>query len=334
MSLLLGIIETMDKPLDNIQASTARATPKDFFLWAAAMVTLYGSIIAFINLLFGYINYVFQDAANPYFGSPYDNGISYFMAAFIVFGAAALILMRVIHSSIEKDKTRADIWVRRWALYLTLFLAGITILIDLIVLLDAFFAGWDFTPRFLLKVAVVLLTASGTFMHFLADVRGYWNAQPKRANSISIAVTLVAVLTVASGFIIVGSPWQARHYRIDQDKVFALMDIQSRIAMYWQQKTKLPATLADLNDPLGNYQIPTDAQNGEQYEYMITGPMTFKLCATFNDASQTNSSYARSVPVAPGQYGPGDNWMHGAGRTCFSRTIDPERYPPLTPIKK
>ena len=307
-----------------------KTTPRDFFLWAGAMVTLYGSIISFINLLFGYINYTFPDAITGYYGNPYDNGMSYWMAAFIVFGAACLVLLRVIHRTIEKDKTRADIWVRRWALYLTLFIAGITILGDLIALLNVFLAGEDLTTRFLLKVAVVFLVAAGTFMHFIADLRGYWTAQPMRANSVTIAVAIVGVLAVAAGFLIIGTPWQARHYRLDEQKVSDLQGIQSQIVTYWQQKAKLPSTLTDLNDSLSYYTVPIDPENGESYEYMATGAMSFKLCATFNDQSQNNLASGPTMPVAPGGYAAAsDNWTHGAGRVCFDRTIDPQRYPPI-----
>ncbi|MDO8517693.1 MAG: DUF5671 domain-containing protein [bacterium] len=312
-----------------------KTTPKDFFLWAGAMVTLYGSIIAFINLLFGYINYAFPDALNNYYyGNPYDSGISYWMAAFIVFGTAAVGLLRVIHKTIERDPSRADIWVRRWALYLTLFIAGITILGDLVVLLNTFLAGEDVTTRFLLKVAVVLLVAGGAFMHFLADLRGYWVAKPMRANSVTTAVALVGILAIVAGFFIVGTPWQARLYRFDVQKVNDLQNIQSQIVGYWQQKQKLPSQLSDLSDSLSYNTLPSDPQNGEQYAYKTTGALSFELCAGFNAPSQgtLQDNYPKYRLTTPAPMGGGkatpDNWQHAAGDVCFERTIDPERYPP------
>jgi len=77
-------------------------------------------LIAFVALFFDYINYAFPDALNYYSSDPYQSGASYEMASFIIFGAATILLLRVIHHTIHKDPTRADIWVRRWALYLTL----------------------------------------------------------------------------------------------------------------------------------------------------------------------------------------------------------------------
>ena len=293
------------------------------------MVTLYTSIIAFINLFFGYINYAFPDVLNNYYANPYDSGISYWMAAFIISGAAAIGLLRVIHSTITRDPSRAEIWVRRWALYLTLFIAGLTMLGDLVALLNAFLSGQDLTTSFLLKVAVVLLVAAGVFMHFLADVWGYWAVQPSRANSVTIAVALVGICTIAAGFFIIGTPWQARHYRLDAQKVTDLNNIQSEIVTYWQQKSVLPKTLSDLNDPLAYFTVPIDPENGESYEYTAKGAASFELCATFNAASQGSGVSSQTIPVAPGDFATQDNWSHGAGRTCFERTIDPQRYPPI-----
>jgi hypothetical protein len=57
-------------------------------------------------------------------------------------------------------------------------------------------------------------------------------------------------LAVASGFVIMGTPGQVRLYRFDDQKVQDLTNIQYQVVNYWQQKQKLPDTLADLNDAL------------------------------------------------------------------------------------
>jgi hypothetical protein len=145
----------------------AKATPKDFFLWAGAMVALYGGVIAFISLIFSYINHAMPGQFD-YYGDPYS-AISYQMASLIVLAPLFLVLMRSIRRAIAQDHSRSEVWVRRWALFLTLFVAGATIAIDLIVLLTTFLNGEELSARFLLKVLVVLLVAAAGFMHFWAD---------------------------------------------------------------------------------------------------------------------------------------------------------------------
>src|SRR3989344_656357 len=150
-----------------------KVTPKDFFLWAGAMITLYASVAAFISLLFSYLNYVYPDALTYFSGGPYSGGVSYEMASLIVLFPIFLAISHLIIKSIKADPTRESVWVRRWAIYLTLFAAAAMIAGVLITLIMYFFNG-DTTLRFVLKVFVVLLIAVGIFLHYVADLRGYW----------------------------------------------------------------------------------------------------------------------------------------------------------------
>ena len=302
-----------------------KVTPKDFFLWAGAMITLYVSVFAFISLIFSYLNYAMPDALSYYSGDPYSSGVSYEMASLIVLFPMFLVLMRLAHRDIERDPSRGEVWIRRWTLYLALFVAGATIAGDLITLIMYFFNG-DVTLRFGLKILVVLLVASGGFLHFLADLRGYWRANPSYSRTMGYVTGVLVLVTIVAGFFIVGTPWQARLYRYDEQKVSDLQSIQYQITNYWQSKQALPATLTDLNDPLNYYTAPIDPQTGESYEYNATGATSFELCATFNAAASGTNGRALSRPMYPGEVA--DSWVHQEGRTCFARTIDPDFYPP------
>lgn len=305
-------------------------TAKDFFLWFGAMIAFYWTIIAFVSLLFSYLNYALPDALQYYSGDPYSAGMSYQMASLVVMFPLYLLLMRIIRRSIEGDSSRADVWVRRWALVLTLFIAGIALAADLVTLLQYFFNG-DVTLRFALKVLVVLLVAGGVFLHFLADLKGYWIAFPSRARMVGWGVALLVAASIVAGFFIVGTPMQARLYRYDDQKVSDLQNIQYQIVNWWQAKQALPASLAMLNDSISGFTVPNDPQTGAAYEYRTTGTAAFELCASFNAETQPFSPYARAIPVIPsGAAQKTDTWQHGAGHTCFARTIDPALYPPLT----
>ncbi len=309
----------------------AKTGAKDFFLWAGAMLFLYANIVAFITLLFGYIDYVFPNALNYYNPNPYDSGMSYQMATLIVLVPVFLILMHVIRRDIEKNESRADLWVRKWALYLTLFVAGVTVAVDLITLLYYFLSGQDITVRFLLKVAVVALVGSAAFMHFMADIWGYWLKYPWKARSVGIAAGILVFLSILAGFFIIGTPWQAREYRLDESRLSDLQNIQWQVVSYWQQKQKLPAALSDLNDSISGWKAPLDPKTGSAYTYRTTSSNSFELCATFSSPSD-GKNMGRNVAYPTEPYGTGtnDNWSHGKGEACFSRTIDPERYPPTT----
>ncbi|MDO8521957.1 MAG: DUF5671 domain-containing protein [bacterium] len=322
----------MDKP---------KVTPKDFFLWVGAMVAFYVSIYSFITLLFEYINRAYPDVLNYNYVDPYSGSIRFAIASLLVLFPVFLVIMRFIRGDIAQIPEKRDLWVRRWALFVTVFVAGATVIIDLITLIN-YFLGGDLTTPFILKVLVVLLVAGGAFLHFIADVRGYWVEFPKRANMLGYAVAVVVLVAIVSGFFIMGSPNALRTYRYDDQKINDLTSIQWQIVNYYQQKEKLPTTLTDLNDSISGYIAPVDVQSKMPYVYETTGTLSFKLCATFNAETQADSNsreMTRAVPAAPmGGKGGGlgleqSTWKHSVGNVCFDRTIDPELYPPFTKMR-
>lgn len=311
-----------------------RITPRDFFLWAGAMIALYWSVIAFLFLIFDYINYALPDPLR-YYTEPYSSGMPYNMASILILLPTYVLLARAIRKTIEHDETRSRVWVRRWALIFTMFVAGTTVAGDLIYLLTSFFRGEEFTLAFALKVLLVLLVAGAGFLHFYADLKGYWFAHPRRVQLVGTAVCALGLAAIISGFFIVGTPWQARLHRYDDQKVSDLQNLQYQVLNYWQNKEKLPDSLAAAMDPLSGGTLPTDPQSGAAYGYRTDGPLTFELCANFN-ASSTGQNATGRIMAKPASYsGEGgtplsDNWAHGKGDTCFTRTIDPERYPPFS----
>jgi hypothetical protein len=314
----------MDKP---------KTTPKDFFLWAGAMVALYWSVLAFIFLMFDYINYAFPDPLRYYPSDPYQSGISFEMASLIVLFPIFVVIMWLIHREINSDHPRGEVWVRRWALILTLFLAALAMAIDLIYLLKTFFDGESLTPAFLLKVAIIFLIAAATFMHFIADYWGYWQQYPERGRSVGIAAVVLVLGTIVAGFLIIGTPAHARLLRFDSQKVSDLQSIQSQVVYYWQQKGSLPQSTNALNDSISNYVVPVDPQSGKAYEYNPINAHSFNLCATFN-ADSTDATPAPTVPLYPSSGSVNQNWAHVAGHSCFLRTIDPQLYPPNKTLVK
>ncbi|MBI5644935.1 hypothetical protein HY970_02445 [Candidatus Kaiserbacteria bacterium] len=306
----------------------AKVTPKDFVLWVGAMAALYTGVFAFISLLFDYINTAFPNpiADSYYYGyaTPYFGNISYETATLIVLTPVFMLLMRLIRRDIATDPSRNEIWVRRWALFLTLFIAGATMVIDLIVLLTTFLQGEDMTTGFLLKVLVVLLVAGAGFLHFIADMRGYWDRNPERARMINWGVGLLVVVTIVAGFFIIGTPQELRRLKQDDRRVQDLQQIQWQVVNYWQQKEMLPTNLEQLKDPLSGGIIPVDPKTKQPYTYKREDAKSFELCATFEaEGSASNPSIPKPVDM-----GMNENWQHGIGEVCFDRSIDPERYPP------
>jgi len=298
------------------------------------MVALYWSVTAFIFLMFDYINYAFPDPLRYYASDPYQGGVSFEMSSLIVLFPVFIILMWLIHRDIVRDHSRAEVWVRRWALVFTLFVAALSMIIDLVILVHSFLNGDAITTAFIFKVVVVLAVGAVAFMHFIADLWGYWETYPRRANSVGIAAVVLVILSIAAGFLILGTPAHARLVRLDQQKLSDLQNIQSQVVSYYQQKQTLPVHLSDLNNPLSYFTVPADPQTGQAYGYQVTkAPYSFELCATFNTAGDSTGAgmyqTASAMPMAARTGGTQDNWTHSTGMQCFTRTIDPQLYPPL-----
>jgi hypothetical protein len=236
----------------------------------------------------------------------------------------AVLLMRAIRNDIAAYAEKAELWVRRWALVLTVFLAGAVVIGDLITLVN-YFLGGELTTRFVLKVLVLLLVAGAVFLHFFADLKGYWKSNPDKAKLVGLGAGAVVLLTIVAGFFILGSPADVRLMRFDNQKISDLQSIQWELVTYWQRKEVLPATLDELHDPLNAYAIPVDSQTGEQYGYERTSNSSFRLCAVFNHEGDDPYAYPRRPSPELGRFEV-DTWQHGIGERCFERSIDPERY--------
>ncbi len=80
------------------------------------------------------------------------------MATLIVLVPTMLGLLLTIRRDIVREPGKANVWVRRWALVLTIFLSALIAIVDLITLLTTFLGG-DLSIRFALKAIIVLLIA-------------------------------------------------------------------------------------------------------------------------------------------------------------------------------
>ena len=283
------------------------------------MIALYISVFSFVSLLFQYINYVFPDPLS--YVTAYSDAMRYDIASLVILFPVFLLLMHLIRADITRVPEKHELWVRRWALVLTIFVAGATIATELISLINNFLGG-DLTTPFILKASIVLLVAIAGFLHFLADMRGYWDSHQTKLRAVGIAILIAIICAIIAGFIIMGSPAQTRLYRFDDQKISDLQQIEWLVADYAQQKHTLPTTIGDLHDPNLGYSVPQDSQHSTAYEYQKRSDSAYTICATFN-AETHGTIPPTSVPIGP--YGAikqaQENWYHAAGHNCFNRSV-------------
>ncbi len=304
-----------------------RNLPRDVFLHLFAMVTLYWSAISFITLCWQYINYFFPDALNYNYG--FSSSMRFALASLFIVFPLFILGSWILNKIYVKESAVRESKIRKWLIYLTLFIAALVIIGDLVFTVNTFLNG-EITVRFILKALSVLAVAGVVFWYYLDDVRrSVPSTTAKYVAWVCVAVVLVGIV---GAFFIVGSPMTARSLQFDQQRVNDLQSIQYQVVNYWQRKGVLPKTLADLNDSISGYVAPVDPQTSAQYEYTVKSAtnLSFELCATFilDSDINRNANNVKTMPV-PAMYfdGISENWNHGAGRMCFERTIDRQLYP-------
>ena len=302
-----------------------KGTPKYFFLFFPTMVTLYISAVSLLALWFQYVNYLFPDEVYQNYDF-YSSGMRFAIASLIVIFPLYIFFTRLSNQAVRKEPELRDFWIRKWLIYITLFVAGTTLVVDLIMVINTFLGG-ELTTRFILKALAVLIVIGAGFVYYWQDLKGFWETRESLSKTIG-AITVIAVLgSVVAGFFIMGSPSTQRALRLDQDRVGDLQSIQWQVVNYWQQKQVLPDSLNDLQDPIMGFVAPTDPVTGEAYGYTQTDDLSFELCASFDAASTKDRLDRPMMSEAYGLMG-NPNWEHPAGAECFERTIDPELYPP------
>ncbi len=304
-----------------------KTTAKDFFMHLAAVVFLYSSAVSLINLLFQIVNYAFPDNLE-YYVDPYSSAMRWAIATLVIMFPLYLILLRGIEHDVQREPAKKQIWIRRWLSFLTLFVAGLTVAIDLVVLINNFLGG-ELTARFGLKVLAVLIVAAAVFGFYIYDLRRDTGQSAKGMRSFSIGAIALVLISLVSGFIVMGSPAAARKMKFDDQRIANLSEIQWQVVSFWQRTQKLPTNLDALNDQISGFAAQKDPETGASYEYAATDKLAFRLCAIF-DLASTQTRAGQTYPAPYDTNGLNNNWQHGAGRVCFDRTIDPSRYPPTS----
>jgi hypothetical protein len=340
--------------MEQNHTTNSKLSPKFFFLSLGMVVSLITSVAAFLSLAFETLDFKFPDALNAMYQYGYSSynfdSARMSIAILIIFLPIFLVLMRYYNKAVRAGLGHVDEIVRKWTMYLIIFLSVLVAAVDLVTLVR-YFVGGEITTRFILKVIITLIVAKWTGLYYYYAIRDSKWKKFFHVGAPWVAVVLSLALIVWA-FNVIGSPKEQRLWRLDDRRVNDLTSIQSQVTNYWMQKEKLPTKIEDLADPLSYYSLPVDPEfeKGITYEYIAKDKYTFELCATFSAGMPKGwveyskgggvipyySSGGRDIAVSePAMYpypgGMNQSWDHEAGRTCFSRTIDPEIYKPYDP---
>lgn len=310
-----------------MSSETHKSPARDVFLYLLTIVTLYLNVWALIDLLFEYVNILFPDPLNRPHGwpDPYHS-IRWSMASLIIVFPVYIGLSWFLRKDIIAHPEKREMRVRKWLFHLTLFLAAVTIITDLVTLVNRFLEG-ELTTKFLLKVLIVLVVAGGVFAYYFWDLRRQTTPTAKPSLFLAGFATAIVLASMIGGFFIIGSPFTHRLRKFDAQRIQDLQNIHSNVIEYWKRRTKLPIALEDLQNEFG-FTAPKDPVTKAPYEYRVlavasnTATLQFELCAIFevdplpSQDPREKFSPPPYFPIAPYEY-----WNYKSGRTCFARKI-------------
>ncbi|MFH0890772.1 MAG: DUF5671 domain-containing protein [Candidatus Liptonbacteria bacterium] len=317
----------MEQIINSAGTEVKRAGPRDVLFHVFGIILLYLSTFSFGALIFQIINILLPDQLNNYSVSAAREILRMPVAILTVAFPAYLGIMSWLQRDLERNPEKRGLRTRKWLIYITLFVASLVILVDLITLIYHFLSG-DLPLPFVLKVLTVMALAAVVFAYHLWILRNERPAlKDPRMRWFVYAVGVVCFGMIVWGYYLAGTPQAERARKIDAQRINDLQSIQYQIQYYWQAKQALPAKLADLRNEMSGFVLPTDPETKDAYEYQGTGEKSFELCATFKTSNSGEVAMdERGYYSEPAQ---SSLWEHGAERTCFSRTIDPDLYPPL-----
>lgn len=324
-----------------------------FFLCLGVLITLITSVVSFLNLVFETLNKRFPDVLNSSYQYGYSTyeyeGIRMALATLIIFFPVFLVISYFWNKFATRGLGHINEIIRKWLIYIILFLSSLVIVVDLVTLVRYFISG-EITSRFILKVATALVVSVLVGFYYIFLLRRNENSSSKIDMIFGIVAVTLVLSSVIYSFAIMGSPAKQRLFRLDDRRISDLQNIQYQIINFWQQKEKLPEDLSKLSNPLTGYSLPVppEFEKGEKYEYNVLGPLKFELCATFAlpipkgwreygggsvmpMPAFDGRNFSESYPYPGG--GTNESWSHEAGRTCFGRTIDKDIYPPFKTYK-
>lgn len=280
--------------------------PKETFLFLMLFAPLYMAAFALGSVLFDLINLTFP-ASNQniqYSIVSLRYGIACVVVAFPVF----LWMHTLIKREAARNPGQRISPVRRWLTYLTLFIAAISIVADLITLIVTFLEG-EITVRFLLKVLVIAVMAAGAFVYYLRDLRHdevapsaeFRAGHTARAGFAALVVLVLA--TTVTAFWFAGSPFRARTEKQDAQRVADLRDIARSVEAFYGWKGRLPESLDECDsNPITFVDQKSDRITREPYLYRVISDTSFQLGAVF---------------VLPSREDEPGFWKHGSGMNTF-----------------
>jgi hypothetical protein len=292
----------------------ASLSAREAFLYLLLFTTLYISAYSFGAAVFAYIDRAFPDPAVRWNEAIARLQVRWALSALIVAFPVFAYLSTLVGRQVRRDPAKRRSNVRRWLMYLTVFVAASVLIGDFTTLVYNALGG-ELTTRFVLKVLTVAAIGGTILAYYLTDLRLEDSVSavehPAWTRALGTIAALGVIAAVAGGLFVIGAPGEERARRLDARRVEDLRAIAEAARVYYGRHGTLPGSVGELTRE-GGLRVVETAETGA-YEYRVTGADTFEVCATF----QHDSTEQPGLRI-------GDVWAHAPGRQCFPIDAKPE----------
>ncbi len=280
-------------------------------------------------LLYGVINYFFEDKLNNYYSlRSSSESIHYSIAALIISFPLYYLAMRFWFKRFREDDGKVEARLTKWITYLVLMAASITIVGDLIVVIFSMLQG-ELTVRFFLKALIIFMIAGGIFgFYFMERKKVQYKKNINRKVFTTFGWTVIGIVTVAIilGFLASGSPKTERMRSFDNTRADDLQNLADCISSYASEHKTLPDSSEVLKED-SSYSYCSNRKDPEtsvSYGYNIinksykSGQVTkgdFELCANFSLESKADNNDRY------GNYNNSKWFQHNQGNECDKESV-------------
>ena len=240
------------------------------------------------------------------------------IAMVVVFFPTYLVLTRYVNRMRRNEQSDQYLTLTKWLIYLSLLAGVLTLLVDLVIVLNYFLEG-DVPARFIYKSLSVIVVICTAVFYYVQDARGYWLKNEQQSVTFGLVTGVFILAAVVFGFMHIPSPTVVREQKIDTNQIMDLQSIQYKVQEYMAiSSSTVPTTL---DEAFGEFVPPKAADGREAYTYKVT-ERGFELCAQFahdmpNDQAFTAPVMDKMQPIING----GD-WQYKAGHFCFERFLN------------
>jgi type II secretory pathway pseudopilin PulG len=294
------------------------------FYYLLSLVALIFMSLASGMIIFQIINKNVPDILNQYSGRFSPQQLKFALSALIISAPIFYLTNYQIYRALFKGELNKDSGVRRWLVYLILFVSSVVMIGWLIATVNNFLDG-ELTKKFILKSITAIGIAVSIFVFYLYDIKREKVAGEKnRFIQVYFYISLAAVIAIfIASLFFVESPREARNRKLDNLILDNFNVIENAVANYYEENGRIPPNLEILKNEFSylNEKKLKDPVTGQQFEYKVSGPRTYKLCATFRTDNRQNNDWRA------------ERWPHGAGYQCLPIKVR-DFGKPIPPVKR